>query len=78
MKALEAPGSARENIEAYETIRHKLERYYPGEWAVFHEGQIIRLFPNSEKATQWARNRYGNMPVLIVQVGETVRLASDS
>ena len=75
---MESPGAARQDVEAYETIQHKLERYYPGEWAVFQKGQIMRLFPSSEKATEWARNKYGKTQVLIVQVGETVSLPEDA
>ena len=78
MKTVEPAGSTRQDVEAYERIQRKLERYYPGEWAVFHRGEIMRLFPNLEKATEWARNRYGETPVLIVKVGETVRLADDA
>ena len=77
MTTVEPPGSTRQDVEAYETIRRKLERYYPGEWAVFRNGEIMRLFQSSEKATEWARNKYGETPILIVKVGETVRLADD-
>ena len=67
----------RDDIAAYEKVRADLEAKHRGQWAVFHSGQFVGVFPGFEEAATTAVDRFGSGPYLIRQIGvEKVQLSS--
>jgi len=58
-----------DNIKAYEAQRHELECDHTGEWVVFHDCELVGLFPDLEAAADEAVARFGQGPYLIRQIG---------
>jgi hypothetical protein len=52
----------RNDIAAYDRNRADLEAHHHGEWAVFHGGDFIGLYPEFEQAAEDALERFGEGP----------------
>jgi hypothetical protein len=67
----------RKDILAYDRMRSELEAKHRGEWAVFHSGRFVGVYPEFESAASEAVERFGEGPYLIRQIGvETIQLSS--
>jgi hypothetical protein len=67
----------RDDIAAYDRARSDLEARHPRQWAVFHAGQLIDVYPEFENAASEAVDRFGDGPYLIRQIGvESIQLSS--
>jgi hypothetical protein len=58
-----------EDIAAFDAKRSALETDHLGEWVVFHDRNLIGVYPTMEKAAEDAVRRFGRGPYLIRQVG---------
>jgi hypothetical protein len=56
-------------IAAYERRRTELEAQHFEEWAVFHSGEFIGVYPDFEAAANDALERFDRGPYLIRQIG---------
>jgi len=59
----------RADIAAFERAKAQLEAKHLHEWALFHDGKRVDLFPTFEAAATVAVERFGEGPYLIRQVG---------
>jgi hypothetical protein len=67
----------RNDIAAYDKARPELEAKHCGEWAVFHFGDFVGVFPEFDSAASGAVERFGVGPYLIRQIGvEAIQLSS--
>jgi hypothetical protein len=67
----------RDDIAAYDRARRDLESKHRGQWAVFHAGAFIGVYPEYEAAASEAVERFGVGPYLIRQIGvEAIQLSS--
>lgn len=65
------------DIAAYEKARARLEAEHRGDWAVFHSGAFVGVYPDFEEAAGVAVDRFGDGPYLIRHVGvEKIPLSS--
>ncbi len=75
MKYQPAPSVAhvvlKTEMEAYESMRPKLESMYANEWAVVRGSELIGVYPEFSDAAREARKRFGRGPYLIRQVAPT-------
>ncbi|HEY2658844.1 MAG TPA: hypothetical protein VGI79_03925 [Caulobacteraceae bacterium] len=66
-----------DDIAAYDQARLELEAKHHGEWAVFHSGGFVGVYPEFETAASEAVERFGVGPYLIRQIGvEAIQLSS--
>lgn len=56
-------------IAAYEKICRRLENNHRGEWAVMHDQALVGLYPTLAAAMEDAKQRFGNNPYLIRNIG---------
>ena len=64
-------------IAAYDRARPDLEAKHRGQWAVFHSGRFVGVYPDFESAASEAVERFGAGPYLIRQIGvEAIQLSS--
>lgn len=61
--------SLTKDIEAYESMREKLEAEHVGEWVLIQDRKLIGLYISFEKAAEDAVRRFGAGPYLIRQIG---------
>jgi len=67
----------RNDIAAYDRARSKLEAKHPGQWAVFHAGRFVGVYPDFQAAASDALELFGEGPYLIRQIGvESIQLSS--
>ena len=59
----------KEDIAVYEAMRGDLETKHLGKWVLIHDGQLVEIFENFDKAAIEAVRRFGRGPYLIRQVG---------
>ncbi len=59
----------RNDIAAYDRVRPELEANHRGQWAVFHAGDFIGVYPDFESAASEAVERFDAGPYLIRQIG---------
>jgi hypothetical protein len=57
------------DIAAYDAMRGELESDHTGKWVLFHERQLISIYPSFEAAAEEAVKQFGRGPYLIRQVG---------
>jgi hypothetical protein len=56
-------------IAAFKQHQRELEANHLGEWVLFHEGQMVALYPSFESAADDAVTRFGSGPFLIREIG---------
>ena len=60
-------------IAAFDRMREALEAEHHGEWALFHDLELVGIYPSLDDAADEALDRFGEDVFLIRQVGrETV------
>jgi hypothetical protein len=57
------------DIAAFERVQSELETKHLHQWALFHDGKFVDVFPNFETAATIAVERFDTGPYLIRQVG---------
>ena len=63
------------DIAAFDRMRGELEAHHRNEWALFHGGEFVSVFPDFEEAATVAVERFDHGPYLIRQIGaEAVQL----
>ena len=66
--AAQPAASLEDNIAAYDEMRKELEEKHFGEWAVFHDRQLVGFYPTYSDAANEAMEAYDDAPYLIRQV----------
>ena len=59
-----------ENIAAYDKMRDHLEEKHFLKWAVFHDGELVRIYDDGLEARREAWERFRLNPYIIRLVGE--------
>ena len=59
----------RDEIEAFQQMRQRLEADYMGLWVLIHDQRLVATFDTFELAADDAVQRFGSGPFLIRQVG---------
>ena len=57
------------DIASFEKIRGDLEARHRLAWVVFHEGELVAIYPDYEAAASDAIERFDTGPFLIRQIG---------
>ncbi len=57
------------DIASFEKMRNELESRHCLQWAVFHDGQFIDVYPDFDAAASDAIDRFDTGPFLIRQIG---------
>ncbi len=57
-------------IQAFESMRNRLEVDYFGKWVVIYEEEFVGSFDGFQDAANFAVQKYGRGPYLIRKVGE--------
>ena len=58
-----------QEIEAFESMKHRLEADHFGEWAVVHGGKLEGTYPSFQNAGEAAADLFVEGPCLIRQIG---------
>jgi hypothetical protein len=67
--------SLKADIAAFDRMRGELEARHRNEWALFHGGAFVSVFPDFEAAATVAVDRFDQGPFLIRQIGaEAIQL----
>ena len=67
--------SLKADIAAFDSMRNELEARHRNEWALFHGGEFVNVYPDFEAAATVAVDRFDHGPFLIRQIGaEAVQL----
>ena len=61
--------SLQRDIAAFERMKSELEARHLRDWALFHDGAFVGVFPDFEAAATVAVDRFDSGPYLIRQVG---------
>ena len=69
IKEKEVLGALSKERAAYEAQREGLERDHKGEWVVFHDEELVGIYPDLQDAAREALERFGIGPYLIEQIG---------
>ena len=56
------------NEKAFDKIQERLEEEHPGEWALFHSGELVDTFKTEEEAETAAHRKFGDEPCLIQEI----------
>src|ERR1700759_2428082 len=56
------------NEQAFDKMQERLEEEHPGEWALFHNGELVDTFKTEEEAETAAHAQFGDDPVLIEEI----------
>ena len=59
----------KDNIAAYDQMKHDLELKHMGKWVLFYDSKLIAFFDSMEDAATEAVRQFGRGPYLIRQVG---------
>jgi hypothetical protein len=59
----------KDEIAAYQKVRHQLEAEHMGKWVLFRDLSLIGVYDSFEAAAEDAVRRFGRGPYLIRQVG---------
>ena len=51
--------------KAFDTMQESLEEEHSGEWALFHNGELVGTFKSEEEAETAAHEKFGDEPHLI-------------
>ena len=68
-ESIQNPASLLENIAAYDEQRTYLETECLGQWALFHNKELIGCYDDFQDVANQAVTRFGRGPYLIRQVG---------
>jgi hypothetical protein len=56
------------NEKAFDKMQERLEEEHPGEWALFHNGKLVRTFKTEQEAETVAHEKFGDGPYLIEEI----------
>jgi hypothetical protein len=56
------------NEKAFDKMQERLEEEHPGEWVLFHNGELVGTFKTREEAETAAHEKFGDEPHLIEEI----------
>jgi uncharacterized protein DUF5678 len=56
------------NETAFDKMQERLEEEHPGEWVLFHNGELVGTFKTEQEAETAAHEKFGDEPHLIEEI----------